>query len=275
MLNIRGSMLTEFKPRKFTDLAVKPRIDLNCDIGEGFGAYAIGNDDALLKLATSVNIACGFHGGDAAVMRRTVGLAVEHGVAIGAHPGLPDLAGFGRRTMQVSPQEVYDMALYQIGALEGFVRAADGAMTHVKPHGALYNMLAAAPELAEAFAQAVRDFDTSLILVGMAASALTAAGERINLRTAHEAFADRTYQPDGSLTPRTRPNALMKSTGEAVAQAVGIALYQKAVAVDDSELTIRAHTICLHGDSPDSAKFARAVVRGLRAAGIELRSLVR
>jgi UPF0271 protein len=268
-------MHTEFKPQGITNLSTKPCIDLNCDVGEGFGVYSIGNDDALLKLATSVNIACGFHGGDAAVMRRTVRLAVENGVAIGAHPGLPDLAGFGRRTMNVSAQEVYDLTLYQIGALDGFARAAGGSMIHVKPHGALYNMLAANGELSEAFAQAVKDFDEKLILVGLAASALTEAGEKLRLRTAHEAFADRSYQPDGTLTPRSRPDALMHSTGEVVAQAVGIALHGRAFATDGSELLVKAHTICLHGDSPDSAKSARAVVRGLRAAGIDVRSLVR
>lgn len=268
-------MQAEFKPRRLNELAIKPCIDLNCDIGEGFGAYTIGNDDALLKLATSVNIACGFHGGDAAVMRRTARLAVENGVAIGAHPGLPDLAGFGRRTMQVTPQEVYDMTLYQIGALEGFVRSASGAMTHVKPHGALYNMLAASSELSEAFVQAVKDFDTGLILVGLAASALTEMGEKYDLRTAHEAFADRTYQADGTLTPRSRSNALIHSTGEAAAQAVGIALHERVFATDGSEVSIQAHTICLHGDSPESAKFARAIMRGLRAAGLEVRSLIR
>ena len=264
-------MFSDLQPHKTSALAVKPMIDLNCDVGESFGAYSIGNDDTLLKLATSVNIACGFHGGDANVMRRTVELAIKYGVAIGAHPGLPDLAGFGRRTMNVSPQEVYDMTLYQIAALEGFVRVAGGRMSHVKPHGALYNMLAVREELSQAFVRAVVDFDKSLIVVGLAASIFVQVSLDGGVRAMHEAFADRTYQPDGSLTPRTRPDALMKSTGEAAAQAVGIALHQRAFATDGSELRIRADTICLHGDSPHSARYARAVVRALKSAGVELR----
>ena len=249
-------------------------IDLNCDVGESFGAYTIGSDAALMKYASSVNIACGFHGGDPRVMRQTIQLALEHGVAIGAHPGLPDKEGFGRRTMQVSANEVFDMVLYQISAMNGMATALGGEMTHVKPHGALYNMLATNAELAAACAEAVYALKPSLIFVGLAGSAMIQAGEKIGLRTASEGFADRTYQADGTLTPRTKANALITSSGEAAAQAVSIVLNNRARTDTEGSICVRAQTICLHGDSPSAAPFARAVARGLRSAGIDIRSLV-
>jgi 5-oxoprolinase (ATP-hydrolysing) subunit A len=258
--------------KRISDLIAKPRIDLNCDLGESFGAYTIGNDEALMKFATSVNIACGFHGGDPSVMRRTVDLAVQHGVGIGAHPGLPDLVGFGRRTMQVSASDVADITLYQVGALQAFVRSAGGRLAHVKPHGALYNMLAVNRELADAFVKAVAAFDADLVIYGLANSYLPQAAERWNLRTAHEAFADRTYQADGTLTDRTTSNALIRSAGEVAAQAVSIVMNKTVRATDGTDVHVHAHTVCLHGDSPDSVRFARAVVRGLKSAGIELRA---
>ena len=170
-------------------------VDLNCDLGERFGPYKIGNDAEILNFISSVNIACGFHAGDPATMRQTVKLALEKGVAIGAHPGLPDLTGFGRRNMDISPQDAYDMVVYQIGALYGFLRAHGAEMQHVKPHGALYNMAAKSKVLADSIAEAVYHVDPQLILFGLAGSELVKAGERIGLRTAHEVFADRTYQP--------------------------------------------------------------------------------
>ncbi len=182
-------------------------IDLNGDMGESFGAYRIGHDEELAKVVTSANIACGFHAGDPAVMRRTVKLCLEHGVEVGAHPGLPDLMGFGRRAMQITPEEAYDLVLYQAGALQGFVRAEGGRMRHVKPHGALYNMAAVQRPLAESIAKAVYRLDPELILFGLAGSELIRAAESIGLRAASEAFADRTYRADGTLTPRTDPEA--------------------------------------------------------------------
>jgi len=167
------------------------RVDINCDMGESFGAYEIGADDEVLPHVTSANIACGFHGGDPVVMRKTVAAAAKHGVAVGAHPGLPDLVGFGRRAMQVTPDEVYDLLIYQIGALLGFARAADVPLRHVKPHGALYNMAAAQPALADAVARAVRDVDPKLVLFGLAGSHLLKAAERAGIPSASEAFADR------------------------------------------------------------------------------------
>ncbi|MCU0428031.1 MAG: LamB/YcsF family protein [Candidatus Kapabacteria bacterium] len=267
-------MAPVLKSHKIGVLTPKRCIDLNCDVGESYGAYTIGNDDVLLKLASSVNIACGFHGGDAAVMRRTVELAVANNVAIGAHPGLPDLAGFGRRVMQVSAQEVYDMTLYQIAALEGFVLVAGGVMKHVKPHGALYNMLAPNETLSRGFVRAVADFDKSLTVVGLAGSIFLKTALDAGLKVAHEAFADRSYQADGSLTPRTNKGAIVSSAGEAAVQAVRIAVEKRVFSMSGAELSINAQTICLHGDSPHSAKYARAVVRSLKAAGVEIRALV-
>lgn len=266
-------MVPVLKSSKIGTLAPKACIDLNCDVGESYGAYKIGNDEALLKLASSVNIACGFHGGDAAVMRRTVELAIANNVAIGAHPGLPDLAGFGRRAMHVSAQEIYDMTLYQIAALEGFVLVQGGAMKHVKPHGALYNMLAPNEVLSEGFVRAVADFDKSLTVVGLAGSVFLKTASDMGLKIAHETFADRSYQADGSLTPRSQAGAIVSSAGEAAAQAVSIAVEKRIFATDGSELLINAQTICLHGDAPHSDKYARAVVRSLKAAGVEIRAL--
>lgn len=177
------------------------RIDLNCDLGESYGAYKLGVDEEMLGRITSANVACGFHAGDPGVMRRTVQMALKHGVAVGAHPGLPDLIGFGRRNMDISPREAYDMVVYQIGALAAFVQSEGGRMQHVKPHGALYNMAAKSKELSEAIAEAVYKVDPELILFGLSGSELVRAGERIGLKTANEVFSDRTYQQDGSLTP--------------------------------------------------------------------------
>ncbi|HSU80228.1 MAG TPA: 5-oxoprolinase subunit PxpA, partial [Candidatus Angelobacter sp.] len=196
------------------------KIDINCDLGESFGAYTIGQDLDMLKLVTSVNVACGFHAGDPKTMRETVAQAVEQGVGIGAHPGFPDLSGFGRRNMDLTPQEIYDTVIYQIGALEGFVRVAGGSLQHVKPHGALYNMAAKSESISNAIAQAVYDFNPSLILYGLSRSELIVSGKRVGLRVASEVFADRTYQQDGSLTSRRLPDAMIKEDSMAAGQVV-------------------------------------------------------
>ncbi len=185
------------------------QVDLNCDLGESFGRYKLGEQKEILKYVTSANIACGFHAGDPSVMRETVKLAIENGVKIGAHPGLPDLNGFGRREMNITPQEGYDMVVYQIGAFQGFLTIHNETMQHVKPHGALYNMASKDSELAIAIAQAVYDVSPSFVLFGLSGSELTKAGEKLGLRTAHEVFADRTYQSDGSLTSRSQADALI------------------------------------------------------------------
>jgi UPF0271 protein len=242
-------------------------IDLNCDMGESFGAWTMGQDADVLAHVTSANIACGFHAGDPVTMRRTVAAAAERGVAIGAHPSLPDLAGFGRREMRVSPDETYALTLYQTGALAAMARAAGVRLTHVKPHGALYNMAAKERALADAIAAAVRDFDAKLILVGLAGSELPRAGEAAGLAVAHEAFADRRYEPDGSLIARSKPGAVVDDVDAAVAQAVSIATRGEAETANGS-MRIRADTICVHGDRPDAATFARRLREALEAADV-------
>ncbi|MDF2928859.1 MAG: protein ybgL, partial [Anaerospora sp.] len=219
------------------------------------------------------NIACGFHGGDPGVMRKTVLLALQNEVAIGAHPGLPDLIGFGRRNMEITSQEAYDMVVYQIGALEGFVKAAGGKMQHVKPHGALYNMAAKKQELAEAIAEAVYKVNPELILFGLSGSELVLAGERIGLRTAHEVFADRTYQADGALTPRKQPDALITNQEQAVAQVVRMVKEGTVLSQQGAQVAIKADTVCLHGDGAHALVFARHIRRILAQENIAVRSV--
>ncbi|SMB98293.1 LamB/YcsF family protein [Hymenobacter roseosalivarius DSM 11622] len=247
-------------------------VDLNCDMGESFGAYRLGHDAAILPYVTSANIACGFHAGDPAVMRQTVRLALQHQVAIGAHPGLPDLVGFGRREMAVSPQEAYDLVVYQMGALGGFLTAEGGKLHHVKPHGALYNMAAVNAPLAEAIAEAAYRVNPELVLYGLAGSELTKAGTRIGLRVAHEVFADRTYQPDGTLTSRRLPDALLTTAEEAARQVVRMVKEGTVRAQQGSDVAIRADTICLHGDGAHALEFARHIHQTLQSQGISLQA---
>lgn len=249
------------------------RVDLNCDLGESFGAYTMGLDEEILPFVTSANIACGFHGGDPGVMRKTVQLALTNQVAIGAHPGLPDLIGFGRRNMDITAQEAYDMVLYQIGALDGFVKAAGGKMQHVKPHGALYNMAAKKQQLAEAIAEAVYQVNPELILFGLSGSELVRAGERLGLKTAHEVFADRTYQSDGSLTPRTQPDALITSHEHAVQQVVRMVKEGAVLSQQGEKVVIQADTVCLHGDGAHALSFARHIRDILGQENIMVRSV--
>ena len=249
-------------------------IDLNCDMGESFGAWTMGQDEAVLAHVTSANIACGFHAGDPLTMQRTVAAAVKRGVAIGAHPSLPDLAGFGRREMRVSADETHAMTLYQIGALAAVARAAGAELHHVKPHGALYNMAARDRTLADAIAAAVRDFDRTLILVGLAGSELPRGGEAAGRAVAHEAFADRRYEADGSLMARSKTGAVIDDVDTAVAQAISIASRGEAQTANGT-LRIRADTICVHGDRPDAATFARRLREGLEAAGLSIAPLAR
>jgi len=249
------------------------RIDLNCDLGESFGAWRMGEDAALLDLVSSANIACGFHAGDFMVMQQTVGMAVERGVAIGAHVSLPDLQGFGRREMRVTAAEVQAMTLYQLGALHAFVRAAGAQLSHVKPHGALYNMAAKDAALSQAIARAVRDVDENLILVGLAGSELPKAGTDAGLRVAHEAFADRRYEPDGSLTPRSKPDAVIDDVDEAIAQALQIAADRCVTIRDGSTIELTADTICVHGDRADAGMFAKRLREALDRSGALVRRL--
>lgn len=249
------------------------QVDLNCDMGESFGAYQMGTDLQIMPLVSSANIACGFHAGDPGVMHKTLAAAVAQGVAIGAHPGLPDLVGFGRRTMQITPQEAYDMVVYQVGALAGFAKAAGVSLHHVKPHGALYNMAAKDRELADAIARAVRDIDVSLVLYGLAGSELIRAGEAAGLKVASEVFADRSYQADGSLTPRSQPNALLESDEEAVQQVLTMVTEKRVKAVTGEWVALEADTICIHGDGAHALSFANKVKAALQQAGVEIKSV--
>lgn len=251
------------------------RVDLNCDMGESYGAYRLGNDAEMLKFVTSANIACGFHAGDPGTMRKTVKLALENGVAIGAHPGLPDLIGFGRREMQISPAEAYEMVVYQIGALWSFVRSEGGRMNHVKAHGALYNMAAANSALAEAIAEAVYKVDPELILFGLANSEWIRAGEKAGLRTASEVFSDRTYQSDGTLTSRRQPDALITDDDAAVRQVIRMVEEGKVLSRQNVDVPIKADTICIHGDGIHAMEFAQKIRDALQKAGIAVQAVGR
>ena len=248
-------------------------VDLNCDMGESFGAWRLGADAAVMPSITSANIACGFHAGDPGVMRDTVRLAVEAGVAVGAHPGFPDLAGFGRREMQVSAREIEDMLLYQIGALAGFAHAAGVGLQHVKPHGALYNMAVRDRRLSDAIARAVAAFDSSLVLFGLAGSVMLDAGREAGLRVAAEGFADRSYEPDGSLTPRSRAGAVLDDPAAVASRAVRMIRDGIVVASDGRDVPIRVDTICVHGDTPGADVSARELRRSLTDAGIAVRAI--
>jgi UPF0271 protein len=245
-------------------------IDLNGDVGESFGVYSLGNDAELLSYVSSANIACGFHAGDPATMRRTMQLCKERDVAIGAHPGFADLVGFGRRNMVLSPQEVFDLVVYQIGALQAFAAAEGIRVRHVKPHGALYNMAAKDIALARAIAQAVQRVDPGMILVGLSGSQLIAAGRELDLPTASEVFADRTYQSDGSLMPRSQPDAMIHDAAEAAARVVAMVQTGKVRSQQGTEIPLHVDTVCLHGDSPHAVEFAREIRNELRTAGIDV-----
>ncbi|MBB6734416.1 LamB/YcsF family protein [Cohnella zeiphila] len=248
-------------------------VDLNCDLGESFGAYKLGRDEEILKYVTSANIACGFHAGDPATMRKTVKLALDHGVAIGAHPGLQDLIGFGRRDMDISPEEAYDLVVYQLGALWGFVRAEGAKLEHVKAHGSLYNMAVRSAELAEAIAEAVYKVDPSLILFGLAGSKLIAAGRKIGLRTASEVFSDRTYQSDGTLTSRRLPDSVIKEDDRSLAQVIRMVNEGKVLTQQQVDIEIQADTICVHGDGVRAVEFASKIKSSLTEAGIKVRRI--
>jgi len=245
-------------------------IDLNCDMGESYGAWKMGQDEALLDFVTSANIACGYHAGDPATMQRTVQCAVAKGVALGAHPSLPDLQGFGRRTMAISPEEARGLMLYQMGALDAFASAAGSRLRHVKAHGALYNMAAKDRRLADAIASAVRDFDPSLILVGLSGSELIKAGKALGLTCASEVFADRGVEPDGSLTPRGQPGAMIEDEDLAVARVLRMVLEGKVTGRDGVDVAIQADTVCIHGDQPKALAFARRLRQALQEAGVEV-----
>lgn len=244
-------------------------IDFNCDLGEGC------DDAALMPHISSASIACGWHAGDPETMQRAVSLCLAHGVAIGAHPSLDDRAGFGRRELPVTPSQAHALCLYQIGALHAFTQAAGTRLHHVKPHGALYNMAARDRALADAIACAVRDFDPGLVLYGLARSALTAAGEALGLRVAHEAFAERRYERDGSLSARSLPDAVIGDVDLAAQQVAQMLRARVVTTRDGGEVAIRADTICLHGDRADAAHFGARLREAIEASGYRIRAMAR
>lgn len=245
-------------------------IDLNCDMGESFGAWRMGNDAALMDFVSSVNVACGFHAGDAGVMRETVETAIEKGVAVGAHPSFPDLQGFGRREMQMSAQDVFDIVLYQVSALKGICEASGGKLRHVKPHGALYNQAAKDAVVAAAIAKAVQAIDKNLIFYGLSGSFLISEAETLGLKTASEVFADRTYQTDGSLTPRSAFDALITDSETAIKQVLQMIQTQTVTAASGETISIKAETVCIHGDGEHALEFARMIRQKLIDNGIEI-----
>ena len=244
------------------------RIDVNCDIGEGAP-----HDNALIELATSVNVACGWHAGDPVTMRRTVAQAHARGVAIGAHPGYADREGMGRRERGLPPADIEDLVTYQLGALDAFARAAGARLAHIKLHGSLYNTAAATASVADAAARAVARFDRALIFVGLPGTEHERAAARSGLTFAAEVFADRTYGADGRLTPRDDPRAFVHDPAEAVARVLSLLRDGSVETVAGTRLALRADTVCVHGDNPQAIAFARALVDALRGAGVELRSL--
>lgn len=242
------------------------RIDLNADLGEGAG-----NDEAILGLVTSANVACGVHAGSPSVMARTIELAKQKGVAVGAHPGLADRKGFGRGPLDVGADEVHELVVDQVRTMVAMAGAAGVAIHHVKPHGVLYNAAAVDARVADAVASAVAALDDSLILFGLAGSESIAAGRRAGLRTAAEGFADRNYAADGTLIPRSEPNALIDDSDRAASQAIRLVREGRVRSVDGSDVEVHVDTICIHGDSPEAAALARAIRAGLEAAGIDVR----
>ena len=246
------------------------KVDLNSDLGESFGAYKIGMDADILQYVSSANVACGFHAGDPIVMEETVRLAKKAGAAVGAHPGYPDLQGFGRRNMICTPKEVKAYVKYQLGALLAFTRTAGIPLQHCKPHGALYNMAAKDKALAAAIAEAVADVDAGIILLGLAGSAMTEAGKEAGLRIAGEVFADRAYQADGSLVPRSMPGAVIHDTEEALSRTVRIVKEGIVTAVTGETVPLTADSICVHGDNPSALAFVKAIRERLETEGVSV-----
>ena len=247
-------------------------IDLNADAGESFGPWKMGSDEELFPLLSSVNLATGFHAGDPLTMQRSIALARRHGVAVGAHPGFPDLVGFGRRDLAVTPEQAYADTLYQIGALAAFLKVDGMALHHVKPHGALYLQMLRNEATAEAVARAVRDYDPELPLVLLPNTHMEAAAARVGVRYVREAFPDRAYLSDGRLAPRSMEGALIRDPERAAERAVQMVLEGKVAALDGGEVEVRAETLCVHGDNPEAVAIARAVRRALEAAGVDVRS---
>jgi UPF0271 protein len=251
------------------------RIDLNADVGESLGPWPMGDDERLIPLVSSVNVACGAHAGDPLTIERTIRLAIDHGVAVGAHPGYPDLVGFGRRDLDMTGEELEASIVYQVGAVAGIAQSLGAELRHVKPHGALYNRAAHDPAVAESIATAIRRAAPDLVLVGLAGSALLHAGVAAGLQVASEAFADRAYEADGSLSSRRLDGAILATPAAAARQALGIARDGRVTAHDGRSVAVRADTICIHGDTPGAADYAAAVRTALGKAGVTIAAIRR
>ena len=248
-------------------------VDLNSDLGESFGAYTIGCDEEVLPLVTSANVACGFHASDPVVMRKTVEMAARAGIQIGAHPGYPDLMGFGRRNMSVSPDEAKAYTMYQLGALHAFCTAAGMTMQHVKPHGALYNMAGKDYALAKGICEAIREFDPDLIVLALSGGELLRCAQDMGLRAASEVFADRAYEEDGSLVNRRKEGAMITDEDLAIERVIRMIKEQKVTALSSKDISLKADSICVHGDGPKALAFVRKIREALKAENIELRPL--
>lgn len=246
------------------------KIDLNSDLGESFGAYKIGSDADVIPLISSANVACGFHAGDPAVMAKTVELCKKSGCALGAHPGYPDLVGFGRRNMAVSPADAKAMVTYQIGALDAFCKAAGIRLQHVKPHGAMYNMAAKDPALAEAICQAIYEYDKDLILMGLAGSQMLVQAKEMGLKCAAEVFADRAYEEDGTLVARTKPGSMITDEDEAVARVIRMIKEGTVTAITGKDIPITADSVCVHGDGPKALAFVEKLRNAFAAESIQI-----
>ena len=246
------------------------QVDLNCDMGESFGRWQLGADAGVMPHISSANIACGAHAGDTDVMRQTIRLAVEHGVSCGAHPGFADLAGFGRREIPTAPREAGDLVLYQLGALSAIAGAEGVRLRHVKAHGALYNMAARDRALADAIAAAVAGFDRGLVFFGLAGSGMLDAGKNAGLEVAAEGFADRSYEPDGSLTPRSLPGSVIHDVDEVVARAARMVREGRVRARNGADIPLHVDTLCVHGDTPGADRLAASLRAGLVAAGVRI-----
>ena len=249
---------------------MKKTIDLNCDVGEDDSEHGTQREAAVLQHVSSANVACGLHAGDARVMRRTMQSAADLGLAVGAHPSLDDRPNFGRLELPVTADEVYELTVYQVGASAAMARSVGLQLNHVKPHGALYNMAARDRVLADAIAQAVHDIDTGLVLFGLSGSHLIGAGEALGLKCASEVFADRRYRGDGTLMPRSEPDALISDAGEAARQVLNMLEHDFVHASDGSEVAVRAETVCIHGDAPMAPQFAKHLGKILAEAGVML-----
>ena len=248
-------------------------IDLNSDLGESFGAYTLGMDEKLMEYITSANVACGWHAGDPLVMQKTIRAAAKNGVAVGAHPGYPDLMGFGRREIKITPEEAYTYVLYQLGALDAFARTEGVKIQHVKPHGALYNMAGKDYELARAVCEAIADVNPRLILMAQAGSQMQKAAEEMHLKMAREIFADRAYEEDGSLVARNKPGAMITDENEAIERVITMVRQGKVAAITGKEIPIQADSVCVHGDGEKALLFVKKLREAFLTEGIQVRSL--